>query len=63
MERTEAEAEALIRDLGEAAYSEASRREYEASSDESARDWGLVALAVARQPKDAVTGRGMLTAA
>ncbi len=48
IESTEAEAEALIRDLGEAAYSEACRREHEASSDEIARDWGLVALAVAR---------------
>src|SRR5271154_2191753 len=46
---TEAEAEALIRDFGEAAYSEARRREDEASSDKIARDWGLVALAVARQ--------------
>jgi hypothetical protein len=44
----EAEAEALVRDLGEAAYDEARRREHEASSDEIARDWGVVALAVAR---------------
>jgi len=44
----EAEAEALVRDVGEAAYGEARRREHEASSDEIARDWGLVALAVAR---------------
>ena len=43
-----AEAEALVRDLGEAAYGEARRREDETSSDEIARDWGLVALAVAR---------------
>ena len=43
-----AEAETLMRDLGEAAYGEARRREDEASSDEIARDWGLVALAVAR---------------
>jgi hypothetical protein len=42
------EAEALVRDLGEAAYSAARRREHEASSDEIARDWGFVALAVAR---------------
>src|SRR5271165_1733081 len=44
----EAEAEALVRDLGEAAYNAARRREHEASSDEIARDWGFVALAVAR---------------
>jgi hypothetical protein len=48
IERIEAEAEALIRDLGEAAYSEARRREHEANSDEIAKDWGFVALAVAR---------------
>ena len=41
-------AEALVRDLGEAAYGEARRREGEASSDEIARDWGFVAIAVAR---------------
>ena len=49
IERIDTEAEALIRVFGEAAYSEARRREDEASSDEIARDWGLVALAVARQ--------------
>ncbi len=38
----------LVRDLGEAAHSAARRRRQEASSDEIARDWGLVALAVAR---------------
>jgi hypothetical protein len=43
----EAEAEALIRDFGEAAYSEACRREHGASSRAIARDWGSVALAVA----------------
>ena len=48
IERIEAEAEALICELGEAAYTEARRREHEASSDEIARDWGFVALAVAR---------------
>jgi hypothetical protein len=47
-ESVEAEAEALVRDFGEAAYSAARRREREASSDEIARDWGCVALAVAR---------------
>jgi hypothetical protein len=48
IESTAVEAEALVRDLGEAAYGEARRREHEASSDEIARDWGVVALAVAR---------------
>ena len=48
IERIEAEAEALVRDLGESAYDEASRREHEASSDAIARDWGSVAMAVAR---------------
>ena len=48
IENIAAEAEALVRALGEAAYGEARRREDEASSDEIARDWGLVALAVAR---------------
>ena len=45
---TEAEAEMLVRDLGEATHSAARRRRQEAGSDEIARDWGLVALAVAR---------------
>jgi hypothetical protein len=44
----EADAEVLIRDFGEAAYSEARRCEHEASSDAIAKDWGFVALAVAR---------------
>jgi hypothetical protein len=50
MERieTEAEAEALIRDLGDRAYHEARRREHEASSDAIAEEWALVARAVAR---------------
>ena len=48
IERIEAEAEALIRDFGEAAYDAARLREHEASSDEMARDWDCVALAVAR---------------
>ena len=48
MESIESEAEALVHDLGEAAYDEARRREHEASSDEIARDWGFVAVAVAR---------------
>lgn len=49
MERIEAEAESLIRDLGDGAYHEARRREHEASSDAIAQDWALVARAVARQ--------------
>src|SRR5208337_5471974 len=48
IENIAVEAEALVRALGEAAYGEARYREHEASSDEIARDWGLVALAVAR---------------
>ncbi len=49
IERIEAEAEALIRDAGDRAYSEARRREHEASSDAIAKDWSRVALAVARK--------------
>jgi hypothetical protein len=49
MERIDAEAEALIRDLGDCAYQEARRREHEASSDAIAEDWALVAKAVARK--------------
>ena len=49
VERIEAEAESLIRDLGDGAYQEARRREHEASSDAIAQDWALVAQAVARQ--------------
>jgi hypothetical protein len=48
-ERVEAEAEALIRDLGDQAYHEARRREHEASSDAIAEDWALVAKAIARK--------------
>jgi hypothetical protein len=48
-ERIDAEADALIRDLGDQAYHEARRREHEASSDASAEDWGLVAQAIARK--------------
>jgi hypothetical protein len=49
MERADAEADALIRDLGDRAYQEARRREHEASSDAIADDWELVAKAVARK--------------
>src|SRR6204780_5928051 len=49
LERIEAEAETLIRELGDGAYHEARRREHEASSDAIAEDWALVARAVARK--------------
>ena len=45
--RIEAEAEALISELGIHAYDEARRKESEASSDEIARDWKQVAQLVA----------------
>src|SRR6202046_2007224 len=48
-ERIEAEADALIGDLGDRAYQEARRREHEASSDAIAEDWALVAKAIARK--------------
>ena len=47
MERIEAEAEALISELGDRAYHEARRREHEASADEIADDWAHVARAIA----------------
>lgn len=46
-ERADAEAEALIRELGVEAYAEARRREYESSDDAMAREWNRIALAVA----------------
>ena len=49
IERIEDEAEALIQELGPAAYAEARRREDEASSEGIAADWGRVALAIARR--------------
>jgi hypothetical protein len=49
IERIEAEADALIHDLGVGAYSAARRREHEASSEAMARHWRRVALAVARK--------------
>jgi len=49
MERIDAEAETLIRDLGDCAYQEARRREHEASSDVIAEDWAEVARAIARK--------------
>jgi hypothetical protein len=45
----DAEAEALICEHGVDAYAEARRKEYEASSDTIARDWGRVAVAVAKR--------------
>jgi len=47
IERTDAEAEALIHEFCAEAYSKALRREREASSDENAKDWSRVALAIA----------------
>jgi hypothetical protein len=49
MERTDAEAEELIREFCDDAYVEAIRRENEASSDAIAEDWSRVALAVAHK--------------
>ena len=49
LERVEAEADALILDLGATAYYLARRREHEASSDAMVRKWNRVALAVARK--------------
>ena len=49
IERIDAEAEALINHFGAEAYSEARRREREASSDAIAEDWGRVALMVERK--------------
>jgi len=45
----DAEAEALISELGAHAYAEARRRETEASSDAIARDWDRVAQALAQK--------------
>ena len=39
----------MINDFGVDAYCEARRREHEASSDAMAKDWGQIALAVARK--------------
>ena len=48
-ERIEAEANALISDLGDGAYAEARRRARDASSDEMEREWSRIALAIARK--------------
>jgi hypothetical protein len=49
LERTDAEAEALVCKYFGESYSEALRREREASSDEIAKGWSRVALAVAHK--------------
>jgi hypothetical protein len=49
IEHIDAEAEVLINHFGVEAYSEARRRELEASSDAIAEDWDRIALAVARK--------------
>ena len=51
VERTDPEAEVLIREFCDDAYFEAIRRENEASSDAIAEDWSRVALAVAHKLK------------
>ena len=48
MERIRVVASALMREFGDEAYTQARRREREADGDERARDWGRVALVVAR---------------
>jgi hypothetical protein len=48
-ERIEDEADELIRLLGDEAYAEARRREHTASSSATAREWNLIALAIASQ--------------
>ena len=48
-ERIDAEADALIGELGVEAYAEARRREYESSGDAIALWWSRVALAVAHK--------------
>lgn len=48
-ENIEAQAEAMIRDFGFAAYHQARRTAHEASSGATASEWGQVALAIARK--------------
>jgi hypothetical protein len=48
-ERIDAEADALIGELGVEAYAEARRREYESSGDAMALWWSRVALVVAQK--------------
>ena len=47
-ERIEAQPKALVRGLGVDAYSEARHRERHANSAAKAREWGRIAMAVAR---------------
>lgn len=49
IKRLNAQAEALISELGIDAYAEARRRELEASSEAFARDWGRVARAIVKR--------------
>ena len=49
IEHIDAEAQALIHDFGDGAYSEARQREHEASSAGISKDWSRVALAIARK--------------
>jgi hypothetical protein len=49
IENTDAEAEAMIRDFGVAAYYQARRMEHEASSRAMARDWARIALTIAQK--------------
>jgi hypothetical protein len=56
IEHIDAEAEALIGYFGLEAYSEARRREREASSDAIAEDWDRVALMVARNTEGQAPG-------
>ena len=56
-ERIDAEADALIGELGVEAYAEARRREYESSNDAIALRWNRVALAVARKIRQAHRAR------
>ena len=56
-ERIDAEADALIGELGVEAYAEARRREYKSSGDAIALRWNQVALAVGQQIRQAHRAR------
>jgi hypothetical protein len=49
IKRLDDEAEALILEFGVDAYAEARRKEFEASSDTIARDWGRIAVAISKR--------------
>ena len=51
IKRLDAQAEALICELGVDAYAEARRKEFEASSDRIAGDWGRVARVIAKRAR------------